>query len=56
MYLLSVIKFPKWAINMINSQMSHFLWNDNESARKCHLANWDLVSKTRVWGPWCTEY
>jgi hypothetical protein len=24
LYLLSVIKFPKWAINMINSQMAHF--------------------------------
>jgi hypothetical protein len=41
---LSVIKFPRWAINMINSQMGHFLWNDSVDRRKYHLANWQLVS------------
>ena len=25
LYLLSVIKFPKWAIKLINSQMAHCL-------------------------------
>jgi hypothetical protein len=39
-YLLSVIKFPRWAIDMINSQMGHFLWNDNVDLHKYHLANW----------------
>jgi hypothetical protein len=38
-YLMSIIKFPKWAITMINSQMSHFLWNNNEDCHKYHLAN-----------------
>lgn len=38
-YLLSIIKFPKWAINMINSHMGHFLWNDTIDHHKCHLAN-----------------
>ena len=32
-YLMSIIKFPKWAISMINSQMSHFLWNNNEDSQ-----------------------
>ena len=27
---MSIIKFPKWTITTINSQMSHFLWNNNE--------------------------
>ena len=38
-YLLSVIKFPKWAIESINSQMGNFLWNDNEGKHKYHLSN-----------------
>lgn len=25
-YLMSMIKFPQWAINSINTQMAHFLW------------------------------
>jgi hypothetical protein len=43
-YLLSVIKFPRWAIDMINSHMGHFLWNNTEEKHKYHLANWQLVS------------
>jgi hypothetical protein len=42
-HLLAVIKFPKWALNMINSQMSNFLWDDTEDGRKYYLANWDLI-------------
>jgi hypothetical protein len=26
LYLLNVIKFPKWAIKLINSHMAHCLW------------------------------
>ena len=50
MYLLSVIKFPKWAIRALNSQMSHFLWDDEEDKRKFHLAHWDLVSMKQEFG------
>lgn len=46
-YLLSIIKFPKWAINMINSHMGHFLWNKNDDHHKYHLANWHLVSQKK---------
>jgi hypothetical protein len=49
-YLMSIIKFPKWAISMINSQMSHFLWNNNEDCHIYHLANWQLVSKKKELG------
>ena len=50
MYFLSVIKFPKWAIKAINSQMSHFLWSDSESNKKYHLANWGLVTMKHEFG------
>jgi len=49
-YLMSIIKFPKWAITMINSQMSHFLWNNNEESHNYHLANWQLVSQKKELG------
>jgi hypothetical protein len=39
-YLKSVIKFPKWAIGIINSHMSKFFWNDLEEKHKYHLSNW----------------
>jgi hypothetical protein len=39
-YLLSIVKFPKQAIEMINSQMTRFPWNNNEDKHKYHLANW----------------
>ena len=26
-YLMSMIKFPKWAINLINSQIAHRFWD-----------------------------
>jgi len=49
-YLLSIIKFPRWAIDMINSQMSHFLWNYTEDRHKYHLANWQLVAQRKDFG------
>jgi hypothetical protein len=27
---MSIINFSKWVVNMINSHMDHFLWNNNE--------------------------
>jgi hypothetical protein len=38
-YLLHAIKFPKWAIEAINSQMAKVFWNDQENNHKYHLAN-----------------
>jgi hypothetical protein len=38
-YLLSFIKFPKWTIRLIESQMSHCLSNDDEISHKYHLAS-----------------
>ena len=51
-YLLSVIKFPKWAIETINSQMANFLWNDAENKSKYHLSNWHSLAKKKEFGGW----
>ena len=47
-YLLSVIKFPKWAIENINSHMANFLWNDQEGNHKYHLANFQSLARERT--------
>jgi hypothetical protein len=43
-------KFPKWALDLINTQMANCLWNDFEGHRKLHLANWNLVCKKKEFG------
>lgn len=48
-YLLSFFKFPKWAIDLINSQMTNCLWN-NLGHGKIHLANWQLVCMRQEFG------
>jgi hypothetical protein len=37
-YLLSFIKFTKWAIKL-ESQMAHSLWNNNSECHRYHLAS-----------------
>ena len=43
-YLMSFIKFPKWAIKAINTQMANCLWDDLVDHRRYHLVNWETVS------------
>uniref|UniRef100_A0ACD5Y6E5 Uncharacterized protein n=1 Tax=Avena sativa TaxID=4498 RepID=A0ACD5Y6E5_AVESA len=50
MYLMPIIKFPKWAINTTNSQMSHFLWANLDNKHKYHLTTWDLVCHKKEYG------
>jgi hypothetical protein len=38
-YLMSIIKFPKWAIEAINSQMANFFWDDSKDKHRFHLSN-----------------
>jgi hypothetical protein len=38
-YLMSIIKLPKWVIEAINSQMAKFFWNDKEEKHRYHLSN-----------------
>lgn len=49
-YLLSSIKFSKWAIDMINSQMAHCLWNNADSNKNFHLVNWPSVCMRKEFG------
>ena len=47
---MSLVKFPKWAINAINSQMSHILWGNLGDVHKYHLAHWGLVARKKKFG------
>lgn len=49
-YLMSYIKLPKWAINLINSQMSHCLWNHSSQQKSFHLANWPSMCTRKEYG------
>jgi len=49
-YLLSIIKFPIWAIEMINSQMAHFFWDNSEERHKYHLARWPMITQKKEFG------
>jgi hypothetical protein len=42
-YMLSFFRFPKWAIELINSHMANYFWGDYGGHRKLHLANWHLI-------------
>jgi hypothetical protein len=42
-YILYFFKFPWWAVDLINSHMSNYFWDDYEGHKKLHLANWHLV-------------
>jgi hypothetical protein len=46
-YLMSVIKFPKWAIEAINSQMSNFFWGGSEDKHRHHLSNWYSLAQRK---------
>jgi hypothetical protein len=39
-YLMSVIKFPKWAIEAINTHMVNFFWDDTGDRHRYHISNW----------------
>lgn len=49
-YLMSMMKFPKWAIDAIVSQMSHFFWGNYGNEHKYHLAKWGLISMRKEFG------
>ena len=49
-YLMGYIKFPKWATNMINSQLAHCFWDDYEGHHKYHLAAWGNIALKKQFG------
>jgi hypothetical protein len=51
-YLISLIKFPKWAIEAINSQIANFFWDDQGDKHKYHLSNWYSPTQRKEHGGW----
>jgi hypothetical protein len=49
-YLMSLIKFPKWAIDVINSQMTNFFWDDQGDKHTYHLSNWYSLAQKKEHG------
>jgi hypothetical protein len=49
-YLLSFLKFLKWAIRLLESQMPHCLWNNDSDSHQYHLTNWQLMSMKKDFG------
>jgi hypothetical protein len=49
-YLMFVIKFLRWAIDDINSQMSNFFWNDTKEKHRYHLSNWQSLTRRKEQG------
>jgi hypothetical protein len=49
-YLPPFFKFPKWAIDLINSHMANCFWDDYHGHSKMHLANWDLICMSKEYG------
>jgi hypothetical protein len=46
-YLMYVIKIPKWTIEVINSHMANFFWDDTEDKYKYHLSNWYSLAQRK---------
>jgi hypothetical protein len=49
-YLMSFLKFPKWATKILNSHLANCLWSDHEGKHKYHLANWESISMMKEFG------
>jgi hypothetical protein len=49
-YLLSFFRFPKWALQLINTQLANCMWNDEEGHKKIHLANWPSICMKKDYG------
>jgi hypothetical protein len=46
-YLMSIIKFSKWAIKAINTEMVNFFWDDHGDKHKYHLANLQTLCQNK---------
>jgi hypothetical protein len=49
-YLMSLIRFRKWAIEAINSQMANFFWDDQGDKHRYHLSNWYSLAQKKEHG------
>jgi hypothetical protein len=46
-YLMSLIRFPKWAIETINSHLANFFWDDTGDKHKYHISNWQSLAQRK---------
>jgi hypothetical protein len=46
-YLMLIIKFPKWVIKAIITQMANFFWNDQEDSHKYHISNFQSLCQKK---------
>jgi hypothetical protein len=49
-YLLSFFKFPRWVVDLINSHMANYFWDNYEGHTKLHLANWHMICMEKEYG------
>jgi hypothetical protein len=49
-YLFYFFKFPRWAVDLINSHMTNCFWDDYKGHRKLHLANWHMICTKKDYG------
>jgi hypothetical protein len=49
-YLMSMIRFLKWAIETINSHMAKFFWDDLKGKHKYHLSIWLSLAQKKEYG------
>jgi hypothetical protein len=42
--------FPKWTIRLLESQIAHCLWNNDNDYYKHHLASWQHVTIKQEYG------
>jgi hypothetical protein len=49
-YLMSFFKFPKWAIDLLNSHMANCFGDDCVGHRKMHFTNWHVICMKKQYG------
>jgi hypothetical protein len=49
-YLMTFIKFPKWTIRLVETQMAHCLWTTSEDKHNYHLVNWRQICMKKEFG------
>ena len=47
---MGFIKFPKWAIKLINTQLANIFWDDYDGHHKYHLAAWGSLTIKKEFG------
>ena len=51
-FWFSMAQIPKSILTLIKRSMFTFIWFGNNDGGKYHLANWEILSKTKKQGGW----